>query len=174
MEYRGATSATKVYTEEERHAGLELAATVGPRAAARQLDVSVKTLYRWMDRYPKLWSDLRAGDPTAHRRGFAHRLEDLADRYAASENDLLDEIDDGKLKPTDAREAAALIKAMGSSRQAAVAGARVVSGDPDQVVEHQINFPALEQAMERLLAGGKDAISPQGVLVVENEAGCAE
>lgn len=166
MEYRGASENTKTYTEEERHAALELAAAVGIAPAARQLDVTRKTLHRWIDRYPKFWSDLRAGDPAAHRKGFAYRLEDLADRYVATEHDILDDIEDGKIKAKDAKEAAALLKAMGSSRQAAVAGVRSISGDPDQVVEHTINFPALEQAMEQLL--GTAAIPP--ALVVENEA----
>lgn len=164
--YRGAFDNTKEYTEEERKAGLELAATIGISAAARHLDVTRKTIHRWATRYPQFWSDLRAGDPTAHRKGFAYRLEDLADRYTGAEHDLLDDIEDGKLQPKDAREAAALLKAMGSSRQAAVAGARTVSGDPDQIVEHTVNFPALEQAMERLL----DQAPAAPALVVENEA----
>lgn len=142
---------TKRYTEEEHKAALELAATIGPRAAARELEIERRSLYRWMEKYPKFWSDLRAGDPAAHKRNVAGRLEELADRYRGAEHDLLDRVEETIIpKLADPKEAAALLKAMGSSRQAAIAGARVISGEPDQV-EHTINFPAIEAAMERLL-----------------------
>lgn len=144
---------TKEYTEADQHAALELAATVGIKPAARHLGINRTTIHRWIDKHPKLWSDLRAGDPAAHRRGFAANLEDLAERYAGAEHDLLERIEEGRIKPKDAKEAAALMKAMGSSRQAAVAGARTLSGEPE-TVEHTINFPALEAAMERLLDQG--------------------
>jgi molybdenum-dependent DNA-binding transcriptional regulator ModE len=152
------------YDEEEIHAALELAASVGPSAAARHLGVSRRSLYRWMEKYPRLWSDLHAGDPQSGRRGVARRLEDLADRYLAAEHDLLEKVEDGKIEAKDAKEAAALLKAMGSSRHAAVAGVRAISGEPD-IATLNINFPALEQAMERLLEG-----APQPALPVPNLA----
>lgn len=155
------------YDESERHAALELAASVGVKPAAEHLGIARATLYRWIDRYPQLWSDLRAGDPQAQRRRVAHRLEDLADRYLAAEQDLLAKVEAGDIAAKDAKEAAALIKAMGSSRQAAVAGSRTISGE-SEVVQHNINFPALEEAMERLLSAGDPPPSPP--LPVANEA----
>lgn len=157
----------RFYAPEERHAALELAATTSIRAAAQKLGVGRSTIYRWIDMYPQLWSDLRAGDPTAGKRKVAQRLEDLADRYTAAEHDLLEKIEEGGIKAGDAKEAAALLKAMGSSRQAATVGARTISGDHD-VVEHNINFPALEAAMERLLEGA--TAPPPAPLAVRNEA----
>lgn len=157
---------TKEYDESERVAALELAATVGVKPASEHLGISRKTLYRWIDKYPKLWSDLRAGDPAAHKRQIAARLEDLADRYAASEHDLLDRVDAGQIKPKDAKEAAALLKAFGSSRQAAVAGARQITGEPERV-EHTINFADIEQAMERLL-GSAPPVAVENLEVQEH------
>lgn len=156
------------YSDDEKHAALELAAQLGVRPAARHLGITSKTLYRWASDFPQLWSDLRAGDTNATKTRVAANLVDLAERYAEAENDLLEKIEDGDIAATDAKEAAALLKAMGSSRQAAVAGARTVSGEPEQH-EHTINFPAIEQAMERLLGGGgQNPATP--ALVVENLA----
>jgi transposase-like protein len=153
------------YSDEERQAALELAATAGVKPAAEHLGLSRSTIYRWIDKYPQLWSDLKAGDRSAGRRRIADRLEDLADRYAASEHDLLAKIEAGEIAAKDAKEAAALLKAMGSNRGVAVAGVRSITGEAD-VVEHNINFPALEAAMERLL----DGAAPAKPLPVPNEA----
>lgn len=152
-------SGTQSYSEAEHHAALELAATVGVSAAARQLGLQRKQLYRWREKYPQLWSDLSAGDPTVGRRRIAQSLETLADRYASAEHDLLDSIEDGVIKAKDAKDAAALLKGMSSGRAAAIAGARTISGDPE-VHEHNINFPQIEAAMERLLEIGGTRAQP--------------
>lgn len=152
------------YDDTERHAALELAAATTISNAAQHFGMSRKTLYRWIEKYPQLWSDLRAGDTSKGRRKIAERLEVLADRYTAAEHDLLDSIEDGKIEAKDAKEAAALLKAFGSSRHTAVAGVRQITGESD-TAEVNINFPALEQAMERLLGA-----APPPALVVENEA----
>jgi hypothetical protein len=157
------------YAEADKLAALELAATVGVLPASKHLNVSRQSIYRWMAEYPKLWSDLRANDPNAGRRGLAMRLEDLADRYRAAEHDLLDRVEDELIAKADPKEAAALMKAMGSSRQAAVAGVRSISGEPE-THEHNINFPALEAAMERLLEGAQPPEPPaiEAEAVLEN------
>ena len=154
-----------VYEEDERHAALELAAVVGVTAAAAQLNVNRASIYRWINQYPQLWSDLRAGDPAAHKRGIAVRLEDLADRYAGAEHAILDDVEAGKISPRDAKEAAAMLKAFGSSRQAAVAGARQITGEPEQH-EHHIDFPQIEAAMEALLNSAR----PEPALLTTNLA----
>lgn len=154
-EYRGRGENTKSYTEDERIAALELAATVGIRPAARHFGIAPQTFYKWAEKYPKVWSELRAGNPDAHKRRIAQNLEDLAERYADAENQLLAAIESGQIKAKDPKEAAALIKAMGSSRQAAIAGSRTISNEPERV-EHTIDFPALEQAMARILDGAPE------------------
>jgi transposase len=152
------------YTETERQAALELAANTSIKAAAEHLGISRKTIYAWIDKYPKLWSELQA-DPKHGKRKIAERLEVLADRYTAAEHDLLDQIEVGTIQAKDAKEAAALLKAFGSSRQAAVAGSRTISGEPE-TVQHNINFPQLEQAMQAILAQAP----PPPPLPVPNEA----
>ena len=161
-----ARPATRVYTESERHAALELAATAGRRAASRQLGVSTATIQKWIEKYPALWSDLRAANPDVQKRGFARRLEDLAEDYLVNEHDAIARA--AKLLPeADAKETAALMKAMGSARMAATTGSRQVLPEAE-IHEHNINFPALEAAIERLL----DSATPQQTLPpkrVENQ-----
>lgn len=157
------------YSESDRKAALELAAVVGMKPAARQLGIDRSQLYRWVDMYPQYWSDLRAGQPEAHRKGIAQRLEDLAERYGEAEHDALDRAEE-LLGTADPKELAALIKAMGSSRQAATLGARTVLGEATSVTDVHIDFPQIEQAMEALLNQG----APQPALQVPNEAEVVE
>lgn len=153
-----------VYDETEKKAALELAAAMGRRAAIRELGISSSTFQRWTEEYPEFWSDLRAGDPDVQKRRFAQRLEDLADRYLSAEHAVLERVEEHLIKSADAKEAAALMKAMGSSRMAATTGSRQIVPEAE-VVEHNINFPQLEQAMERLLS----ASAPQPALTVHSE-----
>ena len=152
------------YTESEKKAALELAAAMGRRAAIRELGISSATFQRWTEQFPELWSDLRAGDPDVQKRRFAMRLEDLAERYLGAEHDLLTRMEDKLIPTADPKESAAMLKAMASGRMAATTGSRQIVPEVEHV-EHNINFPALEQAMERLLDG-----APQPALVVDNEA----
>lgn len=99
---------------------------------------------------PEFWSDLRAGDRTVHKTRVAQNLEDLADQYSSLEFEALERAE--KLLPhTDAKELAALMKAMGASRGVATVGARGYRGEDHDVTELTINFPALEAAAEAIL-----------------------
>lgn len=138
------------FLPEEKKAALEYAAVHGIRAAGRAFDVSHTTILSWEDEFPELWSELRAGTEEAHKIGFARRLEDLAEGYAGVERAALERAEH-LIPGANAKELAALVKAMGSARGVATTGARTVRGDPDNVTEVQINFPQLEKAMERLL-----------------------
>jgi hypothetical protein len=155
------------YTEEEKLAALELAAAVGRRAAVRQLGISASTFQRWTETYPQQWSDLRAGDLEAQKQGYAQRLEDLAEQYATLEFQALERVE-SVLPQSGPKEIAGIIKALGASRGVAAVGARAARGEDRDIVEHNINFPALEAAMERLLERGDQA--PQLPTHVENEA----
>jgi hypothetical protein len=152
------------YAEEEKKAALELGAAVGRNAAVRQLGISKSTFQQWTELYPELWSDLRRGDREAQKLGIAGRLEDLAEQYTSLEFEALERAEK-LIKTADAKELAALIKAMGGSRGVASVGARALRGEDAERVEHNINFPQIEQALERVLAQ-----APQPALVVENEA----
>jgi transposase-like protein len=157
----------RTFSEEDKQAALRLAATIGLRAASRELDISKSVLHNWKKAYPQLWSDLRAGNVDKYQQNFANRLEELADEYADVEalaareafkrikkgQTVLD--NDGELVenvPLDAKELAALIKALSSGRANAVLNTRAVRGEPTERIEHTLNIPALETAMEQLLA----------------------
>jgi transposase-like protein len=151
------------YSDEERTAALELAANTSIMGAAKALGITRGTLYDWIRKYPEKWSDLRA-DPTAGKRKVAQQLDVLVERYTDVEHDMLDKVESGEIVAQDAKEAAALMKAFGGNRQAAIAGSRSISGDPD-VVEHNVNFPQIEKLMAQMLETAQ-----QPALVVPNEA----
>lgn len=155
------------YTDDEKRAALKLAARIGISAAARELGTYNKTIRRFRDQMPEFWSELvaHADVAPARRQRQAENLEDLADAYVEREFKAVEAadrlLDGGELE---AKELAALIKAMGSSRGLATAGARAHRGEDLQVVEHNINFAQLERAMETLLNSG----SPQPALPTPN------
>lgn len=154
------------WTDAQKQDALRLAASIGTRPAARELDLSTASLFKWKRDFPELWSSLTAGTAEDDRtKRFASRLEDLADTYADLEVEAIDRA--AKLIPrAEAKELAALMKGLSTGRATAITGARNVRGEPDSTTELNINFPALEQAMEVLLNGG----NPQQALPVPNEA----
>jgi transposase len=147
------------YTEEEMLAVLELAATTSIKNAARVTSVTRNTIYRWIDRYPERWSALVV-EPSRGKR----KVAVLVERYTELEHDMLEDLEK-RDTPEDPKELAAVLKAVGSNRQAAVAGSRSISGDPE-VHEHNVNFPAIEALMADMLA----SVKPPAALPVPNEA----
>lgn len=160
----------RTYDEAEKKAALELGAALGRNAAVRELGISKSTFQKWTDQYPDFWSDLRAADPQVQKMRFAQRLDDLAERYIGAEHDLLDRIEDQLIKRANAKEAAALVKALGSSRMAATAGARQVVPEAE-VHEHHIDFPQLEQALVRVLERAPEPIQVPNEAVKELDGG---
>lgn len=161
------------YSMDEQITALKLAARIGSNAAARELGVSTSTINRFKHWNPKIWSDLMAAPdvPNARRQRTAESLEDLADAYTEREFEAADRAK--KLIPrADAKELAALMKAMGSSRHYATAGGRAHRGEDVQVVEHNINFAALEQAAQAILNRGNGG--PQLPMPVDNLAEAEE
>ena len=151
------------FSEADRKAAMELAATVGVKPAAEHLGISRASIYRWIDMYPTYWSDLKKGDRAAQKLNIAGQLENLADRYTAFEHEALDRAET-LIKTADAKGAAALIRASSGARGVAAVGAARMREEDREVIEHQINVPQLEQAMQALLGQ-----APQPVLV-ENVA----
>jgi transposase-like protein len=133
----------RVFSEEDKLAALQLGAEIGVSVACRELGISRRSFYKFVHDLPVKWSELQ--------KSRSARLDELADRYAAAENDAIDRAEQ-ILPKADAKEVAALIKAMGSSRGAAAANARQGRGDPDKSVELNVNFPQLEAAAEKILA----------------------
>lgn len=161
---RNRTSFTPNYSDEEKKKALELGAAVGRNAAVRKLGISKASFQRWTEEFPEFWSDLRSDRP-AQKSRVAQNLEDLADSYTSMEFEALERAEK-LIKTADPKELAALIKAMGASRGVATVGARGYRGEDAQVIEHTIDFPALEKAAAAILGRAE----PQPALVVENEA----
>lgn len=162
---RSSTTWESKYSDDEKRAALELGATVGRNAACRQLGISKSLFQKWTEQFPELWSSLRSGDRTVHRTRVAQNLEDLAEQYAAVELDALERAE--KLVPrANARELAALMKAMGSSRGVATVGARGYRGEDADRLEIDINFGSLEAAAQAIL----ESVSEQRALPTPNLA----
>lgn len=153
------------FTQEDRRAALRLAISIGRRAAVRQLGISSASFQRWTEMEAEYWSSLRAGDPEQQQAQFAGRLEDLAEQYVDAELDALERAQK-LIKTADAKETAALIKAMGSSRGLATVNARATRGQDADKLDVNINFPQIEQALERIL----DTAGTQSALPVPNLA----
>jgi hypothetical protein len=150
---------------EEEKAALELAIAVGRRAAIRQLGISSATFQKWTEKHAQYWSDLRANDPEAQEKRYVQRLEDVAENALSVEHKAIERAE-SLIDGASAKDLSGLMKAITGSRATASAGVRAAKNEPDRV-EHTINFPALEQAMERLLDQGGPSLP---ALPVENEA----
>lgn len=149
---RSGHTPAKTYTDGEKRAALELAASIGLKPAAAQLGISNASIFRWRNEMTPYWHSLVTGDENARQHKIADNLEDLAAAYTEAEREAItqayEKLEAGDL---DAKELAALIKAMGSSRGVAAAGARNIRGSDQPNFTLNINFADLETAMERLL-----------------------
>jgi hypothetical protein len=141
------------YSPAEQEAALRLAARIGVTAAARELGIAKSTINRFRHWNPELWSDLISGQEVAtnRRQRTAESLEDLAEAYTEREFEALQRAEK-LIKTADGKELAALMRAMGASRGVAHANSRAYRGEDVQTVEHNINFAALEQAAQAILA----------------------
>lgn len=155
------------YTDDEKRAALELAVRLGISGAARELHIQRKTIMRFRDQLPEYWSELLQSPDAAPQRKqrSAESLEDLAEAYVEREFEAIERAQE-LIPDAEPKELAALIKAMGSSRGLATVGARAHRGEDTQVIEHNINFAALEAAAAAIL----DRASAPQLLQVENLA----
>lgn len=137
-------------TREEEIRAVELAAVHGAKATADKLGIKPKTLENWCYRkYRKQYAEFREGKMSEWRSAFAANMEDLAEQYGEAEKLAVEEA----LKllrsgDVDAKEIAALVKSMGSSRATAASTAHRARGEHDHKDVLEINFPQLEQALE--------------------------
>jgi hypothetical protein len=162
-------------TRDQRLQAVELAAVHGLRKTASALNMPLDTLKSWCYRdFRTEYSEFRAGKLSEWRQSFAAEMEDLQQDYAATEakaieraQELLDE------EELDARDVASLIKGMGAARASATGTATRARGEPDHIEEHRLNFEAIEQAAERILAkyGPPPAITLSDDDVEELDAG---
>lgn len=153
------------YSEDFKLKALKLGAARGRRTAIRELGISSASFQTWTERYPKEWSEALAERDAEIGKELAIQFEELIEGYTEAEQKaigkVLAKLDDDDL---DAKELAALVKALGSSRGVAAVNARQARGEPDKTVDVNVNFPQLEQAAEAILAKAP----PRPALQVEN------
>jgi hypothetical protein len=149
-----------VFTQDQKLKAVELAAIHGISKTAESLNIKRETLKTWCYvNFRSEYSEFRTGKLSDWRMEFAAEMEDLQQNYASAETMALDRAleilqatgEEGDPKP-DAKDVAALIKGMGAARASATTTATRARGEPDQIHEHQLNFAAVEQAAEAILA----------------------
>lgn len=146
----------RTFTREDKLAALALGGAIGRRAACKELGLSHSVFQRFTEEFPKEWSEAIQGrDPEQIGKSLAAQFEELIEGYTEAEQEAITQalsLLKDKNADLDAKELAALIKAMGSSRGVAAVNARQARGEPDKNIDVNINFPQLEQAAEAILA----------------------
>lgn len=135
------------HTREQKLQAVELAAVHGPTKTARALKIPTGTLTVWCYQdFRNEYTSFREGQISEWRRSFAAEMEDLAQNYGEVERKALD-VAERLLEDPDveAKDVASLIKGMGAARSSASSVGGKARGEPDEVVQHQINFPQLER-----------------------------
>lgn len=147
------------FSDDDKRAALRLAAEIGVRPAARELELSLSAIARWKKQFPELWSDLTSGRIDDRPTAFAQTLDELAEEYADVEREALERA--AKLLPrADGKEVAALMKGLSTGRATAIAGSQRLRGVPDETSELRVSFPQIEQALEALLGSAERPALP--------------
>ena len=144
--------ASRDYPESFVLKALELAAAIGFRPAARQLEINEATIRNWTRQadYVEKWSELRKHNAPKWRERAAATLEELVDGYTQLEVDALKEATKAleKLEP---RDVATLLRSVAVAKGVNADHVAKLRGQPDKVVEHRLDVGQLEQAMQELL-----------------------
>jgi hypothetical protein len=145
---------TKDYTPELKDKALELAASIGLKAAGTQLGVPWQTIQTWA-KHPdnaERWSELRRIHAPAWRARAAIPLEDLVDEYGELQAKTLRKaaklVDEDKLEPKDVGN---FLRSIAWAQNSAGTQANQLRGHATHVTEHRIvDVAKLDAAMEQL------------------------
>jgi hypothetical protein len=135
---------TKDYTPELKDKALELAASIGLKAAGTQLGVPWQTI--------QTWAELRRIHAPAWRARAAIPLEDLVDEYGELQAKTLRKaaklVDEDKLEPKDVGN---FLRSIAWAQNSAGTQANQLRGHATHVTEHRIvDVAKLDAAMEQL------------------------
>lgn len=131
---------------------LALAATIGIRPAARQLEIPFQTLDRWT-KHPEAaarWSELRRIHAPKWRERAAVPLEQLVDEYSEALAKALAKADRA-IEEMDPKDLGNFIRSIAVAQGVAADHVGKLRGQPTHVTEVNVNVPQLEQAMQKLL-----------------------
>ena len=140
------------YTVDFVDKALELAAAIGQRPAARQLEIPYETLKAWT-KHPdnaERWSELRRLNAPKWRARAAVPLEDLVDEYAELQAKALKKA--GKaVDEMDPKDVGNFLRSIAWAQSSAADQANRLRGHATHVHEHRItDVTRLDAAMEQL------------------------
>lgn len=134
---------------------LELAAAIGIRPAARQLEVNEATIRGWT-KHPEAverYADLRKHHAPKWRERAAATLEELVDGYTQLEVDAMEKAA-GAIEHLEPRDVANFLRSVAVAKGVTADHVAKLRGQPSQIVERRIDAAQLEQAMAALLGAG--------------------
>ena len=142
----------QTYTQDVIHKTLELAAAIGVKPAAKQMDIPRGTVDSWtrQPQYSELWAELRRlNAPKWHARA-AVPLEDLVDEYGETLAKALKRAT-RQLDEIPPRDLGNFIRSIAVAHGVASDHVGKLRGQPTQVVEHVHSAERLEKGMQLLL-----------------------
>jgi len=157
------------YPEDFVDKALELAAAIGIRPAARQLEVSEGTIRGWTKHPEALerYAELRKQNAPKWRERAAATLEELVDGYTKLEVDAMEKAA-AAIDELEPRDVANFLRSVAVAKGVNADHVAKLRGQPNVVVERRIDAAQLEQAMAALLgAGTVDADEVTDVTEVE-------
>ena len=142
------------YDDDFKLKALELAAAIGQRPAARQLQIPAGTVQEWCKhpKYVERYSELRKQQAPKWRERAAATLEELVDGYTQLEVDALSKaaevIEKNELEP---RDVANFLRSVAVAKGVTADHVAKLRGQPTHIVERRADPVQLEQAMAKLL-----------------------
>lgn len=158
----------KKYSELQIEEGLLAAATLGIRPAARRLDIPWETVRDWTKHHQERYAELRTTVAAKVREQAAATWEDHAQELLDLQGELVQgfrtELD--RIEPKDKPNA---IKAVNVAAGIATDKANSLRDRPTVTVEHNINMPQIDKAIDVLLNRG--AVDVEHALLDEGDEG---
>jgi hypothetical protein len=151
--------ASRDYPPEVVDKALELAAAIGIRPAAQQLEIPYQTIHGWT-RHPDFterWSEHRRVNAPKWRDRAAIRLEELVDEYSAALAAAVERADEA-IESMDPRDLGNFIRSIAVAQGIAADHVAKLRGQPAQVHELHANVRQLEAALETLRLEAGQAI----------------
>ncbi len=140
------------YTPELKDKALELAATVGYRAASKQLDVAWQTIQGWA-KHPanvERWAELRRNNAPVWRSRAAATMEELVDEYTDLEAHALTKAK-GAFDQLEPRDVGNFLRSVAVAKGVTADHVGKLRGQPTHIIEQRADPAQLEKAMMKLL-----------------------
>lgn len=155
----------KKRSEQEIETALTLAATIGIRPAAAQLNIPQATVHAWTRDQPERYAEIKTELAPKWRARAAAATENTVDSLAELEQAAIDKLAED-LTHLEPKEVSGALKNITVAKGINSDHVAKLRGQPSVTVEHTVNMPQIDQAIGLLLNRG--AVDAEAV---ELEAG---